>query len=132
MPQKTKKQLQQELEKLQTEKEELLTVKKADEKAFSQEQQVRLAEVGEAIVDLEEQIELAGDETSYKVPKGTEKMVHVKIGTGNRFDPKTGKEILQTVTQMFSYGEWQLFKKNYKLLGYTIYEALNDPFDDAK
>lgn len=136
MSQKTKKQLQQELEKLSSEKEQLLAAKKADEKAFTKEQQARLTEVTEAIVDTEEQIELAGDEKpekpAYEVPKGTENMVHVKIASGNRFDPKTGKEINHPVAQMFTFGEWELFKKNYKLLGYTIVEVMHDPKGDAK
>ena len=96
---------------------------------------------------MEEQIELAADDEApkeeetpkkeeaqaakYEVPKGTEKLVHVKLSTGNRFDPKTGKEINKPVPQTFNYGEWQLFKKNYKLLGYTITEVMNDPFKDA-
>lgn len=139
MLQKTKKQLQQELKELSSEKEQLLQAKKADEKAFTKEQQARLSKVTEDIVDLEEQIELApADEApkaattaKYEVPKGTEKLVHVKLSTGNRYDPKTGKEINKPVPQMFNYGEWQLFKKNYKLLGYTIVEVMNDPFKDA-
>ena len=139
MSQKTKKQLQQELKELSSEKEQLLQAKKADEKAFTKEQQARLSKVTEDIVDLEEQIELApADEApktattaKYEAPKGTEKLVHVKLSTGNRYDPKTGKEINKPVPQMFNYGEWQLFKKNYKLLGYTITEVMNDPFKDA-
>lgn len=139
MSQKTKKQLQQELEKLSSEKEQLLAAKKANEKAFTKEQQARLTEVTEAVVDIEEQIELVGDEKSeklekpaYNVPKGTEKMVHVKIISGNRFDPKTGKEINHPIIQMFTFGEWELFKKNHILLGYTITEVLHDPNGDAK
>lgn len=136
MSQKTKKQLQQELKELSSEKEQLLQTKKANEKAFTKEQQARLNEVTEAIVDMEEQIELAPEgnapETKkYEVPKGTEKLVQVKLSTGNRFDPKTGKEINKPIPQMFNYGEWELFKKNYKLLGYTITEVMNDPFKDA-
>ena len=139
MSQKTKKQLQQELKELSSEKEQLLQAKKADEKAFTNEQQARLSKVTEDIIDLEEQIELApADEApktattaEYEVPKGTEKLVHVKLSTGNRYDPKTGKEINKPVPQTFNYGEWQLFKKNYKLLGYTIVEVMNDPFKDA-
>ena len=120
-------------------KEQLLQEKKANEKGFTKEQQARLNEVTEAIVDLEEQIELAPDEDSKanaevakaEVAKGTEKMVQVKISYGNRFDPRTGKEINKPVPQLFNYGEWQLFKKNYKLLGYAITEVINDPFGDA-
>lgn len=139
MSQKTKEQLQQELKELSSEKEQLLQAKKADEKAFTNEQQARLSKVTEDIIDLEEQIELApADEApktattaEYEVPKGTEKLVHIKLSTGNRYDPKTGKEINKPVPQTFNYGEWQLFKKNYKLLGYTIVEVMNDPFKDA-
>lgn len=127
------------MKELSSEKEQLLQTKKANEKAFTKEQQARLNKVTEDIVDLEEQIELApADETpktattvKYEVPKGTEKLVHVKLSTGNRFDPKTGKEINKPIPQMFNYGEWELFKKNYKLLGYTITEVMNDPFKDA-
>lgn len=138
MSQKTKKQLQQELKELSSEKEQLLAAKKKDEKAFTKEQQERLNEVAESIVDLEEQIELIGDEKPAAqapknvMPKGTEKMVYVKLSQGNRYDPKTGKEISKPVPQMFTYGEWQLFKKNYKQLGYSIVEVMNDPFNDAK
>ena len=124
-----------------------MAAKKANEKNFSKEQQARLSTVTESIVDLEEQIELAPDEqpknenkkseapkletAKYQIPKGTEKMVQVKLSTGNRYDPKTGKEINKPVPQMFTFGEWQLFKKNYKLLGYTITEVMNDPYKDA-
>lgn len=136
MSQKTKKQLQQELKELSSEKAQLLQAKKANEKAFTKEQQARLNEVTEAVVDMEEQIELAPEDEApeakkYEVPKGTEKLVQVKLSTGNRFDPKTGKEINKPIPQMFNYGEWELFKKNYKLLGYTITEVMNDPFKDA-
>lgn len=127
------------MKELSSEKEQLLQAKKANERAFTKEQQARLSKVTEDIVDLEEQIELApADEApktattaKYEVPKGTEKLVQVKLSTGNRYDPKTGKEINKPVPQMFNYGEWQLFKKNYKLLGYTIVEVMNDPFKDA-
>ena len=135
MSQKTKKQLQKELSELSSEKEQLLQTKKANEKAFTKEQQARLNEVTESIVDLEEQIELAQDDDAqqakYELPKGTEKMVHVKLSSGNRYDPKTGKEINKPIPQMFTFGEWELFKKNYKLLGYTITEVMNDPYKDA-
>lgn len=127
------------MKELSSEKEQLLQAKKANERAFTKEQQARLSKVTEDIVDLEEQIELApADEApktattaEYEVPKGTEKLVQVKLSTGNRYNPKTGKEINKPVPQMFNYGEWQLFKKNYKLLGYTIVEVMNDPFKDA-
>lgn len=120
--------MQKELEQLNSEKEQLLQIKNANEKDFTEEQQARLSYVTEAVFDLEEQIELAPSE---KIAKGTEKMVQVKIISGNRFDPRTGREIKTPVFQMFSFGEWELFKKNYKRLGYTITDVINDPFKDA-
>lgn len=120
--------MQKELEQLNSEKEQLLQIKNASEKNFTEEQQARLSDVTEAIFDLEEQIELAPSE---KIAKGTEKMVQVRLISGNRFDPKTGKEIRTPSFQMFNFGEWELFKKNYKRLGYTITEVVNDPFKDA-
>lgn len=104
-----------------------------NEKAFTKEQQIRLSEVTEEIVDLEEQIELVGDESEkVAIPKGTEKMIHLCISTGNRYDPKTGKEVNKPQPQMFTYSEWQLFKKNFKRLGYTITKVMHDPYGEAE
>jgi septal ring factor EnvC (AmiA/AmiB activator) len=123
MSQKTKPQLEKELKELNSEKEQLLQAKTANAKAFTKEQQKRLDDVAEAIIDFEEQIALAPEETpakssatnsKYVVPKGTEKMVHIKVVSGNRYNPKTGKEVNAPVARMFTYGEWQLFKKNFK------------------
>ena len=58
-------------------------------------------------------------------------MVHVSIERGRRFKPMTGKEESPAYTQMFTFAEWQLFKKTYKGLGYTIMAALHDPYGDA-
>jgi hypothetical protein len=33
---------------------------------------------------------------------------------------------------MFNFGEWQLFKRHFKALGYTIIKALHDPYGDAE
>lgn len=110
----------------------MLAAKIANEKAFTKNQQDRLNEVTEEIVDVEEQIELAGDEPAESpVPKGTEKMVHILIATGNRFDPKTGKEINKPQRQAFTYGEWQLFKKNFQRLGYIITKVIHDPYGEV-
>lgn len=143
MSQKTKPQLEKELKELNSEKEQLLQAKTANAKTFTKEQQKRLDEVAEAVIDLEEQIALAPEETpakesttatngKYVVPKGTEKMVHIKVVSGNRYNPKTGKEVNVPVARMFTYGEWQLFKKNFKQLGYIITEVLHDPYKDAE
>jgi hypothetical protein len=71
-------------------------------------------------------------EDGYHVEKGTEKMVHVSIVKGRRFNPSTGKEESAPFVQMFNFGEWQLFKRHFKALGYTIIKALHDPYGDAE
>ena len=67
----------------------------------------------------------------YVIKPGTEKMVHLSIVRGRRFNPMTGKEESPAFTQMFTFAEWQLFKKAYKGLGYTIMAVLHDPYGDA-
>lgn len=67
----------------------------------------------------------------YVVKPGTEKMVHLRIVRGRRFNPMTGKEESPAYVQTFTFSEWQLFKKAYKGLGYTIIKALHDPYGDA-
>lgn len=100
---------------------------------FTKKQQARLDEVAELIIDLEEQIELAEDEApvtseGYKPEPGTEKLVHLSIVRGRRFDENTGKEISAPYKQMFTYGEYLNFKKSASLLGYTIVEELYNPY----
>lgn len=70
-------------------------------------------------------------EDKYVPVKGTEKSVHVKLIKGRRFNSLTGEEVSAPYVQIFSFGEWQLFKKNFKSLGYLIIEALHDPYGDA-
>ena len=139
---------------------------------FTEKQQERLNDVTEQIIDLEEQIELAEDESPKEqvqeakpedkspkeqvqeakpkdespkeqvqeakpenkngyIPKpGTEKLVHVKLVRGRRFDENTGKEISSPYIQMFTFGEYKNFKKNASLIGYTIVEELYNPYKE--
>ena len=100
---------------------------------FTKKQQARLDEVAELIIDLEEQIALVGDDVpvtfdGYKPKPGTEKLVHLSIVRGQRFDENTGKEISTPYTQMFTYGEYLNFKKSASLLGYVIVKELYNPY----
>lgn len=63
----------------------------------------------------------------------TEKVdsVVVMVAFGDRFSKRTGKEVNPPKKHYFSFGEWQLFKQNYKLLGYSITGVVNDPYGDA-
>ena len=97
------------------------------------------------LVDLDEYIQKRSEEAeakaeaeeaeakaeTYVVRAGTEKHVHLRIVRGNRFDPNTGERISNGYIQMFTYAEWQLFKKSFKGLGYTILAVLHDPYNDA-
>ena len=70
-------------------------------------------------------------EDKYVPVKGTEKSVHVKLIKARRYSSMTGEELSKPYVQIFTFGEWQLFKKNFKSLGYTITEVLHDPYGDA-
>lgn len=111
-----------------------MQIKTATPGEFTKEQQARLNEVAESIIDLEEQIELAEDEVpaGYKPTPGTEQLVHLKIVRGRRFDENTGKEVSAPYIQMFTYGEYLNFKKSAPLLGYTIAEVLYNPYKNRE
>lgn len=118
-------------------KAELEAAKAKGGKAWTTEMQEELDEVVLFLVDADDVIEeksLASKtqaKSGYTPKPGTEKMVHLSIVRGRRFNPMTGKEESPVYTQMFTFAEWQLFKKTYKGLGYTIMAALHDPYGDA-
>ena len=114
--------------------------KKAN-KDWSEAKQNELDEVVEFLVDLDDYLETRSNEEEpleaestdkYQVPAGTENHVHLSVARGRRFDQNTGKEITKPFTQIFTFAEWQLFKKNHKGLGYSIMAVLHDPYGEAK
>lgn len=118
-------------------KAELEAIKAKGGKDWTNDLQEELDEVVLFLVDVEDVIEekVSAQETqvksSYTPKPGTEKMVHLSIVRGRRFNPMTGKDESPVFTQMFTFAEWQLFKKTYKGLGYTIMAVLHDPYGDA-
>lgn len=118
-------------------KAELEAAKAKGGKAWTSDLQEELDEVVLFLVDVDDIIEEKQKEATsttkneYVIKPGTEKMVHLSIVRGRRFNPMTGKEESPVFTQMFTFAEWQLFKKTYKGLGYTIMAALHDPYGDA-
>lgn len=118
-------------------KAELEAAKAKGGKAWTSDLQEELDEVVLFLVDVDDVIEEKQKEATsttkneYVIKPGTEKMVHLSIVRGRRFNPMTGKEESSAYTQMFTFAEWQLFKKTYKGLGYTIMAALHDPYGDA-
>lgn len=118
-------------------KAELEAAKAKGGKAWTSDLQEELDEVVLFLVDVDDVIEEKSSalktqaKSGYTPKPGTEKMVHLSIVRGRRFNPMTGKEESPAYTQMFTFAEWQLFKKAYKSLGYTIMAALHDPYGDA-
>lgn len=118
-------------------KTELEALKAKGGKAWTSELQEELDEVVLFLVDVDDVIEEKQNEATstpkskYSVKPGTEKMVHLSLVRGRRFNPLTGKEESVPFTQLFTFAEWQLFKKNFTRLGYTIMAALHDPYGDA-
>ena len=109
----------------------LIEVKEKGTKEWTKEMQNELDWLSIHVVDIEELIEDI-IEASYKVKPGTEKMVHLSLVQGRRFNPNTGKEESKPFLQLFTFSEWQLFKKNFSRLGYIIVDVLHDPYNDAK
>ena len=118
-------------------KAELEAAKAKGGKAWTSDLQEELDEVVLFLVDVDDVIEEKSSasktqaKSDYTPKPGTEKMVHLSLVRGRRFNPLTGKEESAPFTQLFTFAEWQLFKKNFKGLGYTIMEALHDPYGDA-
>lgn len=118
-------------------KAELEAAKAKGGKAWTSDLQEELDEVVLFLVDVDDVIEEKQNEATstaenqYVVKPGTEKMVHLSLVRGRRFNPLTGKEESKVFTQLFTFAEWQLFKNNFKGLGYTIMAALHDPYGDA-
>lgn len=118
-------------------KAELEAAKAKGGKAWTSDLQEELDEAVLFLVDVDDIIEEKQKEATsttkneYVIKPGTEKMVHLSIVRGRRFNSMTGKEESPAFTQMFTFAEWQLFKKAYKGLGYTIMAVLHDPYGDA-
>lgn len=139
-PQQQLKELSvEELQKISKEaeaqKNALSSIKTAGDKNWTPELQKELDDLALMLVDISEALDekMASVTANGYIPeKGTEKMVHLSIVRGRRFNPMTGKEVSQPYTQLFTFAEWQVFKKNFKGLGYSILKVLHDPYGDAE
>lgn len=116
-------------------KSELEAIKAKGGKAWTPELQEELDGIALFLVDVNDVIDEKASATPakpYDLEPGTEKMVHLSLVRGRRFNPHTGKEESKPFTQLFTFSEWQLFKKNFAGLGYTIVAVLHDPYGDAE
>ena len=116
---------QEELQQLQLSNPDTFTVEQKTEFDNNAEElkkaEARLAVVEEALK--QNASNASTDNTSGKVV--------AMVAFGDRFSERTGKEVKPPQKRYFSFGEWQVFKQNYKLLGYSITAVINDPFGDA-
>lgn len=112
------------------EKQELEALKKASGKDWEDSSQKELDSLDARLAAINEAIAAKVPKT-YVPQKGTEKMVHLSIVKGRRFNPMTGKEESTPYTQLFTFPEWQLFKKHFRSLGYSIMAVLHDPYGEA-
>lgn len=121
-------------ESMQARRAELEALKAKGGKAWTEDLQDELNELALAMVDVDGVIKEKGKAAApaYSVAPGEENSVHLSIVKGRRFNPLTGKEESAPFTQIFSYPEWQLFKVNYKNLGYTVVAVLHDPYGEAE
>lgn len=116
---------QEELQQLQLSNPDAFTVEQKMEFDNNAEElkktEARLAIVEEALKQNASNV--SADSKSGKVV--------VMVAFGDRFSKRTGKEVNPPQKRYFSFGEWQVFKQNYKLLGYSVTSVINDPFGDA-
>lgn len=113
----------------------LQKLKSSKDKRWTEATQEDLDATALYIVDIEDVLEektSSANSDEYEPKAGTEKLVHLSIVKGRRFNPMTGKEESKPCTQLFTFAEWQLFKKNFKGLGYSIMKVLYDPYGEAK
>lgn len=116
---------QEELQQLQLSNPDAFTVEQKMEFDNNAEElkktEARLAIVEEALKQNASNV--SADNKSGKVV--------VMVAFGDRFSKRTGKEVNPPQKRYFSFGEWQVFKQNHKLLGYSVTSVINDPFGDA-
>lgn len=116
---------QEELQQLQLSNPDAFTVEQKTEFDNNAEE-LKAAETRLAVV------EEALKQNVFSTPANkSDKAVVVMVAFGDRFSKRTGKEVNPPQKRYFSFGEWQVFKQNYKLLGYSITDIINDPFGDA-
>lgn len=116
---------QEELQQLQLSNPDAFTVEQKTE-FDDNAKELKAAEARLAVVEEALKQNASSASTDNKSGK-----VVVMVAFGDRFSKRTGKEVNPPQKRYFSFGEWQVFKQNYKLLGYSVTSVINDPFGDA-
>lgn len=123
------------IQDLKDRQEELQQLQLSNPDAFTVEQKTEFDNNAEELKKAEARlavVEEALRQNVFSTPADkSDKAVVVMVAFGDRFSKRTGKEVNPPQKRYFSFGEWQVFKRNYKLLGYSITAVINDPFGDA-
>ena len=130
-----KAELQELIQDLKDRQEELQQLQLSNPDAFTVEQKTEFDNNAEELKKAEARlavVEEALKQNVFSTPADkSDNAVVVMVAFGDRFSKRTGKEVNPPQKRYFSFGEWQGFKQNYKLLGYSITAVINDPFGDA-
>ena len=123
------------IQDLKDRQEELQQLQLSNPDAFTVEQKTEFDNNAEELKAAETRlavVEEALKQNVFSTPADkSNKAVVVMVAFGDRFSKRTGKEVNPPQKRYFSFGEWQVFKQNYKLLGYSVTSVINDPFGDA-
>ena len=123
------------IQDLKDRQEELQQLQLSNPDAFTVEQKTEFDNNAEELKKAEARlavVEEALTQNDFSTPADkSDNAVVVMVAFGDRFSKRTGKEVNPPQKRYFSFGEWQVFKQNYKLLGYSITAIINDPFGDA-
>lgn len=115
--------------------EELQQLQLSNPDAFTVEQKTEFDNNAEELKKAEARLAVVEEtlkQNVFSTPADkSDKTVVVMVAFGDRFSKRTGKEVNPPQKRYFSFGEWQVFKQNYKLLGYSVTSVINDPFGDA-
>lgn len=130
-----KAELQELIQDLKDRRDELQQLQLSNPDAFTVEQKTEFDNNAEELKKAEARlavVEEALKQNVFSTPADkSDNAVVVMVAFGDRFSKRTGKEVNPPQKRYFSFGEWQVFKQNYKLLGYSITAVINDPFGDA-
>lgn len=115
--------------------EELQQLQLSNPDAFTVEQKMEFDNNAEELKKTEARLAVVEEALKQNAPSASADnksgKVVVMVAFGDRFSKRTGKEVNPPQKRYFSFGEWQVFKQNYKLLGYSVTSVINDPFGDA-
>lgn len=87
---------------------------------------VKPAEVKGVVEEVLDKVAEKVKAPKYAVKDSEKHLVHARLTKGNRFDPTTGEQISNPFMQMFTEREFDQFKANATVLGYT-FKVIHEP-----